>query len=484
MEKFGHLCQASLEILNNSAIDEASTLNRNLSQIKTYLINECAAKNSTAFIDYLVEKSFLYKFSDFVNSKTPSEFIVPLLDFFHFFVSTARSQLVQAGVHRPVTNILTHLENLDFKCPKETREFALGVWHTCRYDYILFEMMSTFDKNKNKHFPLIDYFCKASLTFTDIGNKSREILFVIVLNPPEKTEPVPQTIIDYTISTLNPLIADALSSILGYAATIQFQGSLTIFLQWVDQYLLLVQQFPIETVFSQLKELNNCQKLIALSFLLSTFMSSVIIDPTINLIKSDEILSLIVNSLKENNQLERNAALTLLKVMMKWPKLQSCLLPAKSSESNFDILSLLPSRWLGISEGSSSTESYAKDAVTRISSYGQRKNDENNNYNIYSYILNLFKDFQNLTINEILSVTQLISLIVSVAPDLINNELADAFKSVVAKYENVELFEIPKDMTKDTKELRAVLLCEFAKEIHSTFIMSEKMKIVNESHNE
>ena len=307
-------------------------------------------------------------------------------------------------------------------------------------------------------------------------------MFIFTKNPenPENPDNIPHFLIEYTKNYLNPIIINVLKSIIGYVGTIQFSGSLSKFLQWVDQYLLLSNDFQIQNVFYAFDELSTYQKLICLSFYLSTFIAPVIIDYVVEFAHSENIIKMIYDSLSIENNDEKNveASIILLKAITKYPKLLPYYLP-KINQKIIDILSFLPSQWLVVNDGPSSLESYEHDAITRMNSYTQRTEDGFND-EMYSRILYVLKEFQKLSISCALSITQLISILISIAPDLINDELANVVKEIIIPYKDVETVKISNfSQLKDSKELRATILCEFAKEIHGTFIASEKLKIIN-----
>ncbi|OHS99128.1 hypothetical protein TRFO_34535 [Tritrichomonas foetus] len=500
LEEFKKSCQTAIEIIQSRAVDETSKLKAALSLIISSLLQESNEVDFVCF-DYFVEQSILAKIANHVTSDLPSEHLEPVLDFFLRFINTELSaQLAQVSVHTPITNILSKLESLDHKCPKETREFASNIWETCKRRPILLEMMAV-TKSKERTFPLLDFFCAASFTLTEIGLKSREII-LFLFNKPENSEPMPEHFGKYVCSKLFPQFVEFLQAVSSYVSTIQFGGSMTSTIQWIDQLLMVTNvSFPIEQIYQVFSELPPFKRNLATSFYLSFFSSHEIVKYSIDYAISH--LDDIIVCLSSDNNQDNNSALTLIKIMLTFPATFPYLIPPVS-EHPADILSLVPLQWLLQCEGSSGTEAYVTDSIQRIDVLGIRRKPENEsnqnsshdnikndqvkvsdnngasgNSDIFIKLLTVFKRFDTLSIHIALLLTQVLAYYFAIAPDLINTDLADAFKAAVNKYSDVEAFSLTfNENTNDSPELRAAILSEFAKEIHGTFIASEKITTI------
>ena len=91
--------------------------------------------------------------------------------------------------------------------------------------------------------------------------------------------------------------------------------------------------------------------------------------------------------------------------------------------------------------------------------------------------MKLLSKFKDQSITLALSLSQLILMMLANAPDLISKDLAQSYEDAVKQYKEVPFFQIQTIETHDCPEFRAAILTEFGKEIHATFIASEKIKM-------
>lgn len=484
VDEFKKDCTRTIDILQSRAVDETSKLKLALTNISRGLLLEINKGNYIRF-DYFVQEQILSKIANEINSELPSEHLEPVLKFFLSFINTnLNSQIAQVSIHSPITKLLSKLETLDHKCPKETRDFAVEVWEACCKKPILLDIMSI-QKGDIISFPLLDFFCSASMTLTEIGLKSRAFLLVLFNNNKDENNQqnvMPESFGKYVCQHLYPQLVEFLQAVSGYASTIQFHGSMTSTIQWLDDLFLVAGGFPMQNVINSFSDLPPFKRNLAVSFYLSFFTSNDVKKPVLEYATSQTHIKNIIFCMNSENAKDQKSSIILLKTLLTIPESFPSIFPP-ISKSHGDILSLIPPQWLVKSEGASSTEAYVTDATNRICSYTSRPQiDEKNSNNsiIYSTVLSMFQRFSLIAIHVALELTKLLSMFMAIAPDLIDAEFAETFKTVVSHYCDVESIsnEI-KDDAIDSPELRASILAEFGKEIHATFIASEKMDALN-----
>lgn len=487
LDEFKKDCTKTINILQSRAVDETSKLKSALTNISSGLLQEINKGNYVRF-DYFVQEQILSKIANAINSELPSEHLEPVLKFFLSFINTnLNSQVAQVSIHSPITKVLSKLESLDHKCPKETRDFAVEVWATCCKKPILLDIMSI-QKGDVITFPLLDFFCSASMTLTEIGLKSRDfLLYLFCKDENTQKNVMPESFGKYVCQHLYPQIVEFLQSVSGYVSTIQFNGSMTSTMQWLDNLFLVAGGFPMQNVIDSFSTFPMFKRNLAASFYLSFFTSNDVKNPVLEYAISQSNINDIISCLNSDNVKDQKSSILLLKTLISIPDSFPSIFPPVSS-GPADILSLIPPQWLLKSEGTSSTDAYVTDATNRICSNGPRPkiDDENGSGTIiFSTLLSMFRRFSSLTVHVDLELTKLLSTYIAIAPDLINTEFADAFKTVISNYSDVERFsnEINDD-TVDSPELRASILAEFGKEIHGTYIASEKIGSLNSNSKE
>ena len=298
---------------------------------------------------------------------------------------------------------------------------------------------------------------------------------------------MPESFGKYVCQRLYPQLIDFLQTVSGYVSTIQFNGSMTSTMQWINNLFMVAEEFPMQDVIETFTNLPTFKRNLASSFFLSFFTAFDVKVSVLKYATSQSHINDIIYCLNSDNTKDQKSAILLLKTLLSIPESFPSIFPPLSNSPG-DILSLIPPKWLHQSDGTSSTDAYIVDATNRICSYGPRPHaSDANSYNntIFSALLAMFQRFSSLTVHVALELTKLLSTYMAIAPDLINSNFAEAFNSVVSNYSDVESFstEIREDTT-DSPQLRASILAEFGKEIHGTFIASEKIDALNSSKSE
>lgn len=272
---------------------------------------------------------------------------------------------------------------------------------------------------------------------------------------------------------LLPQIIEFLSELIWCSETIQFSGSISLIIGWIDQIFLRTAVLDFSKLTETIDQFEFSKKLTALSFVLSFFSSDIIVNPILELSVNNAFLSQLSNSLGSDDFQLAQKIVAFLKILILYDRsLPQILPPIHNSEADF--LSCIPLTWLSESEGSTSLTSYENDAISRLALFPHRY--EGDNSLLFSNLILLFSKFPSLPVQYALSLTQLIALFIAAAPDLICLELADAYQHVLNSYSDVTSFEIPKGELKDSPELRACILTELGKEVYATFMVSEKQK--------
>jgi hypothetical protein len=257
-------------------------------------------------------------------------------------------------------------------------------------------------------------------------------------------------------------------------ATLQFSGSLSRLIEWIDFLLLKFDIFPIIPIFDKLKEFSRHNQLLALSFLLSCFSSHLVTEPVLEFALTASNLQIVIDSLNSDEEIDQKSGICFLQTLFLATSDFSRLLPPQRNEQT-DVLSILPSSWLLSIEGSSGIESYEEDAISRLELFGNVRPIGDND-DVFGAVVGVLRRFGKISVNVCLCLTKLITIFVSLAPDLICRELTEGYAVAVGEFESVLEFGVPEEKCKDCGELRAAILTEFGKEIHATFVASEKMK--------
>ena len=439
-----------------------------LNNVQDYLAEEVGEnKVDIPCFDYFSGEAILQKIVDSIGEDFPESHVEPILNFFLAFVNTDLNNLfAQVSVHRPFGKLLSLLQKLYLKDPASTREFANNLWRMAKARPLMLEMMA-----HETDLPLVDFFCALALAPGDEGEFARKAI-VAILNQGEGKLPVQFK--EYAERTFFPVVAEFIVKTMENPVTIQFTGSLSKLLEWVDLLLMEATVFPCEKILEPLKGYGPQQQALSLAFLLAFFSAKVIIEKLRAYAFSSEFLVSVVQLLKSESVTDKQSALAFLKIAFMACTDFSVLLPPECKTQS-DVLSILPIEWLVGCEGSSGMDAYESDAMARINFYGSSR-PAGTNSELFSAVVSVLALFKTLPIPVCLCLTKVITQFVSIAPDLIGDELVGTFQKVVASFDEVKSLQLPTDDFPDTPESRAGILAEFAKELHTTFVAAEKLQ--------
>jgi hypothetical protein len=284
---------------------------------------------------------------------------------------------------------------------------------------------------------------------------------------------------EYVCDRLFPKLVEFLITVCGWVETLQFFGKVSSMTDFCDEIFHFSREFPITEVVHAIEQTSSIQKkYLALSFLLSNFSEPRVIASLLDYCQNT-ISGL--NSAIESAECGRSA-LALIRTLLTFSSAQEFVLPPKS-DSSVDVLSLIPPQWLVHGEGKYALDSYIADASARIDVFGgDRPNGRNSE--LWLHLLHFLKDFRQLPIKNCMALTGLITLALSIAPDLINADLADSIRCIVESFNEKESVSVPAVGDIDTVAVRTGLFVEFAKEIHATFIASEQSAMKTSVHGE
>jgi hypothetical protein len=436
-----------------------------LNNMQDYLVEELNEDEiDQPCVAFLVGEQIMDRIVELIDQSLPHLHVEPIVNFFSAFVKTELNRLfAQISVHRPFTKFLTLLPVLCLRDPRVTREFANNLWNAAKSSPLMLEMMSS-----EKELPLIDFFCLTALTPGADGDLSRSVIYSI------SVEKELSKFRDYLKVRFFPELAQFILNAAADGSTFQFSGSLSGLIEWIDHLLVTADNFPIDLTLKAVGELGRGQQVIAVSFLLACFTADSILGPTGGMATSREFLSTVADCLKSSDESDQKSALAFLRVVFESDVPMADLLPPRA-ENQTDVLSCLPAPWLVGLEGSTGMAAYDGDALTRLQYFGGDRID-GTNPDLFRAVLDLLRKFKTIPLPECLSVTKVITSFVSSAPDLISDDLAGAFVDAIASLTDVSVIDIADHQLIDSPELRAALLVEFAKELHATFIASEKLK--------
>jgi hypothetical protein len=464
IDEFKSACTAVLDHIRDSAPDATVALIGALNNMQDYLIEELnEGQIDQPCVAFLVGDQIMDRIVRLIDSNLPRLHVEPVVNFFLAFVKAELNPLfLQISVHRPFTQFLTLLPVLCLRDPETTRQFASDLWNTVKTSPLMLEMMSS-----EKELPLIDFFCLTALTPGADGELSRSAVYSI------SVQKELSKFRDYLTLRFFPELAGFLLNAAADGSTFQFSGSLSGLIDWIDRLLLTADDFPFDLILKGVGELGNGQQVLAVSFLLACFTADAILGPARRMATSREFLSTVARCLKSSDETDQKSALAFLRVVFDSDLPMADLMPSRA-ENQTDVLSCLPAPWLVGLEGSTGMRAYDADALTRLQYFGSGRID-GTNPELFGAVLDLFKRFKTIPLVECLSVTKVITSFVSSAPDLISDELTGAFAEAVASLADVSVIDITNERPVDSPELRAALLVEFGKEIHATFVTSEKL---------
>lgn len=473
VDEFKDACETALESINDTDSESTTTLIGALNNVIDYLteeLDETDMQGDIPCFDYLSGESILIKIVDSITDETPKDHIEHILAFFLSFINTKLSTyFVQMSVHRPFSKLLSLLPKLYLKGRSQTREFADNLWNIANKSSIVLEMMAL-----DEHLPLVDFFCMCALLPGEEGNSARTAIRLIMTD-----DKLPDAFKDYVKTYFFPMVTDFIIRTASCIVSLQFKGSLSRLIEWIDDLLCFSADFPIEKVLNSVADSGLSQEILTVTFLLSFFVAKSVTSKVRQLAFSRGFAGKIVQALKSDDIGDKKSALAFLKIafMSSTTKLVN-LLPPQCNEQA-DVLSILPSLWLDGCEGTTGMDAYEKDAIARIQYFARKGRKNGSNGEVFAAVLEILGQFKTIPLSMCMSVTKVITLFVTFAPDLISTQLTDAYRKAVEDLSEVRSCEISSDEYKDSPELRAAILVEFGKELHTTFVAAEKIKATN-----
>lgn len=468
VDEFKAACEEVFATMNDHNPDSTPALIGALNNVQDYLTEEVGGGNvDIPCFDYFSGEAILQKIVDAIGDDFPDAHVEPILAFFLAFVNTDLNNLfAQVSVHRPFGKLLSLLQRLHQKDAASTRDFANGLWKLVRSRPLMLEMMA-----HDADLPLVDFFCASALAPGADGEFSRAVIIEIINQGDGK---LPSQFREYTEKTFFPTVADFVVAAMENPVTIQFSGTISKILDWIDFMLTTAGSFPVDRILDALKGYAPAQRALSLSLLLSYFSAPVLSERLREYAFSTEFLTALVEVLKSENMSEKQSGLAFLHIAFLGCDDYSLMLPPER-KSQTDVLSILPIEWLVGCEGSGGMDAYESDAVSRIGYFGSAR-PVGKNADLFSAVVAILPLFKTMPISMCLALTKVITLFVSVAPDLIGDELVETFRKVVASFDEVKSLEVATTEFTDTVESRAVILAEFAKELHTTFVAAEKVR--------
>jgi hypothetical protein len=450
--------------LNDPAPDSTIAFIGAINNVQDYLADEVNDdKPDQPCVHYLVGGNLLTKLVSAIDESLPPDRVEPILKFFSAFVDTCLNRLFpQVSVHRPFTKFLTLLPMLCLKDPTHTLEFASDLWNNVKDFPLALELISSDNEQ-----PLVDFFCLTSFAPGENGELSRSALLSVAGLEIQKFQ-------DYLEARYFPQLATFILNTALCGSTIQFNGSLSSLTEWIDFLLLQVDKFPCEVLLKGISEVPESQRILAIAFLLSFFSADAIVRPIGDFALSVEFLTSVESALKNSEApADQKSAVAFLKIVFESELDLGPLLPPPAPNPS-GILSLLPPRWLAGLEGSTDMSAYEADAMVRLQFFSGRHSTRSDS-GIFGALLGLLARFKNIPLSLGLSATKAITGFLSLAPDLIGAELAAAFAAAVESLTEVRELALPGETMPDSPELRAIVLTEFGKEVHATFVASERL---------
>jgi hypothetical protein len=199
----------------------------------------------------------------------------------------------------------------------------------------------------------------------------------------------------------------------------------------------------------------------AVACFLSNFSEDRIISQLLEFCLKDEFLYEVVEALFTAVDLEKNeTAIVLVRVMLGFERSISVILPAKDEESD-EILEVFPASWLKKRKIKKHIRDQRVKTVADRRGFG--KGSE-----VYDGILVVTKRYGYLSFEVCVVLIEVLELILSIAPDLINKLLADIFDEVLSQYREVPCFENPPKKSEDEIVRKIRLLWRFARFIVNT----------------
>ncbi|EAY14738.1 hypothetical protein TVAG_038460 [Trichomonas vaginalis G3] len=469
-------CDHCLGVLNGTISENELTFDSALASIKDYLTEEVGQPDMPYF-DYVTSQLFIQKIAESLGPKLTAQQIESILLFFLAFANTKLGNyFAQITVHRPFSLVVSKLESVYAKTPGVVEEFIKGVWGQCKKSPLMLEMI-TIPSSQGISYPLLDFLAIAAFNPDEIGMHSREAILYIFSTADDPEIKIHESIPQYLLKQLEGSIESYLKNVCECVPTIQFSGSSTVLLSWIDQLIIRTNTVDIQSILSHVKSLDITRRLGSLALLLNFFINKVISEAVIKEVQSKETIDLIVSALDSKNDDSIKSSLLLIKSMLLNNETIAYIIPPTKDE-RIDVLSFMPPSWLIEIDGSSSISAYEADAVNRINiiSHVQGKNND-----LFPHVAALLKNAKTMPLRELLSLTSVLSLFTAAESSLIGSCLAENFEAAVNQLSEVQIFELPSENSKDGPEVRAAILAEFGKEIHATFTAHEKFNSVKKA---
>jgi hypothetical protein len=447
-----------------NAPDSAIAFSGALNNIQDYLSDEIKEdKPDQPCVHFFISNNILGKLVSEISESLPPGHVEPLLKFFLGFVDTNLNRLFpQIAVHRPFAKLLSFLPMFALKDARETHRFANDLWNSVKDFPLALELLAGEDEQ-----PLIDFFCLTSFAPGETGEVSRSALLSIAGLEGGRFG-------EYLEKRYFPGLAEFILNTAQCGSTIQFNGSLASLAEWIDRLLLLADRFPCDIVLKGVGELVESQRILAVAFLLSFFSADAIVGPVGEFALSGEFLGAVVNLLKNmDDPVGQKSAVAFLRAILESELDLGAILPPPGV-ATVEVLSRLPQGWLAGLEGSTAMDAYESDALVRLQFFRGRYSRRGDS-GIFNALLGVLAAFRTIPISLALSTTKAITAFLSVAPDLIGAELVQGFTTAVETLADVTEISLPGEGASDSPELRAIILTEFGKEVHATFVASERL---------
>ena len=478
-DPFGDLKKACLHIiaiLKKEENENISSLNDSLNLVQETLLEELETKDMVYF-DYISKSSFLKNLVDSISKENLRKVHVePILNFFMAFLNTKLNHyFAQISVHHSFGLLLSKLELLYEKSPEITYKFVMNVWNLSKKSPLILDLTMIHDENDSTkvYYPLFDFFCESIFEQAPLGTSARDVVLSLFSLTEEGMVQIDSQFKKYVSAKVFPIIIEQLSMIMDISNTIQFNGTLSIFIIWIDQLLNRCGGYDMNELFIKLDNLSEEKQISSLAFFLAYFNNPSIKDKALNLARSQKIKDIILKMMNDfENMNNVRLSFVILNIILRRDELVEEFMPSKCS-SKTDVLSILPPQWLSHLDGEYSIDSYQKDALSRIFSFKQCHNGKNDIF--YKTCLKLLREFNKLNINTALGLTGLLTTFLSINPSLVDDVFAESYEIAVKQYIHIQILPTFQEMKEDAPNVRAAILSEFGKEIHATYLVSEKI---------
>jgi hypothetical protein len=470
LDAFKACCAESLRILSAHSQSETPTLQSNLAFISTVAQDSLDGASSPCF-DYLIEDQVLWQLANAVTPTLCSEHVDPLLTFvLRLLHEDLYEVFVQVHIHEPIAAIISRLDLLDRRSPVATRSFVNELWNTLPNSPVYMEMLGQ-PSESGRTYPLLDYLLDSIwFPWEEHANALNRKPHALIIDFFYRRPQLHLAFGPYVCDRLFARVVPFLVAVCGYAETVQFRGAVIEMTEFCDRVFRSTREFPMLEVVRKVPE----RKLfVGLAFLLAHFTEKRVVDALFGFCTEAGFLGHLAHAL--NGPELRESALVLIRCLLNFEPGREAVLPFRC-ESRVDILGLLPANWKIVGEGTQNLSAYVTEARVRAALYAGKR-PEGGESEVYGALVRLLGQYRELGLQMALEVLSLVSLFVAIAPDLVNEELAEAVRAVVGTFHGIELGETPRFDAPDTPELRAALFLEFVKEIAGTVIAARETAV-------